>query len=151
MNILNFFSRRNSAPVARERLQILLAHERGMVGGESDLVSLLREEIVALVRRHVNVERDNIQVKMNRGGDVSTLEIEVEIPSAIPGSCCRTRLKSDEADRVSVAVGFIFQIAPLVEFGIGASPLRVTPSSPSTICPTCPMTRVLASKHSHGL
>ena len=51
-----------------------------MVGGESDLVSLLREEIVALVRRHVNVERDNIQVKMNRGGDVSTLEIEVRDP-----------------------------------------------------------------------
>ena len=100
MNILNFFSRRNSAPVARERLQILLAHERGMVGGESDLVSLLREEIVALVRRHVNVERDNIQVKMNRGGDVSTLEIEVEIPSAIPEADCRTRLKSYEADRI---------------------------------------------------
>ena len=82
MNLLNFFSRRSSAPVARERLQILLAHERGMVGGESDLVSLLREEIVALVRRHVTVERDNIHVKMNCGGDVSTLEIEVEIPSA---------------------------------------------------------------------
>ncbi|WP_210495960.1 cell division topological specificity factor MinE [Microvirga antarctica] len=82
MSLLSFFNRRSSAPVARERLQILLAHERGIVGGESDLVSLLREEIVALVRRHITVERDNIQVKMNRGGDVSTLEIEVEIPSA---------------------------------------------------------------------
>jgi cell division topological specificity factor len=82
MNLMSFFSRRSSAPVARERLQILLAHERGIVGGESDLVSLLREEIVALVRRHVTVEPDNIQVKMNRGADVSTLEIELEIPSA---------------------------------------------------------------------
>jgi cell division topological specificity factor len=47
MNLLNFFSRRASAPVARDRLQILLAHERTVVGGKSDLVAILREEILA--------------------------------------------------------------------------------------------------------
>jgi cell division topological specificity factor len=80
MNLMSFFSRRTSAPVARERLQILLAHERGIVGGKSDLVAQLREEILAVVRRHVMVEHDNVQVKMNRDSDISTLEIEVEIP-----------------------------------------------------------------------
>jgi cell division topological specificity factor len=84
MNLMSFFSRRTSAPVARERLQILLAHERGVVGGKSDLVAQLREEILAVVRRHVMVEHDNVQVKMNRDSDISTLEIEVEIPVPDP-------------------------------------------------------------------
>jgi cell division topological specificity factor len=82
MNLLNFFQRRNTAPVARERLQILLAHERGLVGGEPDLVALLREEILAAVAKHVPVEREKVQVRMERGLSVSTLEIEVEVPAA---------------------------------------------------------------------
>jgi cell division topological specificity factor len=81
MNLISFFTKRNSAPVARERLQILLAHERGIVGGQPDLVSILREEILAVVAKHVAVERDKVQVKMERGDSVSTLEIEVEIPT----------------------------------------------------------------------
>jgi len=81
MNLLNFFQRRNTAPVARERLQILLAHERGLVGGEPDLVALLREEILAAVAKHVAVEREKVQVRMDRGPAVSTLEIEVEVPA----------------------------------------------------------------------
>ena len=80
MNLLTFFQRRNTAPVARERLQILLAHERGIVGGEPDLVALLREEILAVVARHVPVEPEKVQVRMERGKVMSTLEIEVEIP-----------------------------------------------------------------------
>ncbi len=80
MSLMSFFNRRSSAPVARERLQILLAHERGVVGGKPDLVAQLREEILAVVRRHIMVEHDNVQVKMNRDSDISTLEIEVEIP-----------------------------------------------------------------------
>jgi cell division topological specificity factor len=80
MSFFSFLNRRTSAPVARERLQILLAHERGIVGGKPDLVALLREEILAVVGRHVTIEQDRVQVKMNRGADLSTLEIEVEIP-----------------------------------------------------------------------
>ncbi len=81
MNLMSFFSRRNSATAARERLQILLAHERGIVGGQPDLVSALREEILAVVARHVSVERDMVQIRMDRGNGISTLEIEVEIPT----------------------------------------------------------------------
>jgi cell division topological specificity factor len=81
MSLLSFFNRRTTAPVARDRLQILLAHERGIVGGNTDLVALLREEILAVVGRHVSVERDRVQIKLERGEAISTLEIEVEIPS----------------------------------------------------------------------
>jgi cell division topological specificity factor len=79
MNVFSIFRRRGSAPVARERLQLLLAHERVTVGGRSDLVSILREEILAVIAKHVTVDRDKIQVKMERGGSVSTLEVDIEI------------------------------------------------------------------------
>ena len=79
MSLLNFFNRRSSAPVARERLQLLLAHERSIVGGKADLIAILREEILAVIAKHVTVERDKIQVRMDRGGSVSTLEVDIEI------------------------------------------------------------------------
>jgi len=76
MNVFSLFRRRGSAPVARERLQLLLAHERA-TGGRSDLGSILREEILAVIAKHVTVDRDKIQVKMERGGSVSTLEVDI--------------------------------------------------------------------------
>ena len=79
MNLLNLLRRRGSAPVARERLQILLAYERSS-RGYSDLLAVLREEIVAVIARHVTVDRDNVMVRMDRGDTVSTLEIDIEIP-----------------------------------------------------------------------
>jgi cell division topological specificity factor len=80
MILFNFFNRRGSAPVARERLQILLAHERA-VTGKSDLVAILQEEILAVIAKHIAVERDKVQVKLDRGDQVSTLEIDVEMPT----------------------------------------------------------------------
>jgi cell division topological specificity factor len=80
MSLLKFFQRRGTAPVARDRLQILLAHER-VATGQRDLVAILREEILAVIRKHVSVDGDKVQVKMDRGKGVSTLEVDIEIPS----------------------------------------------------------------------
>jgi cell division topological specificity factor len=66
--------------VARERLQILLAHERTSTG-RPDLLNVLREDILKVVARHVAVEDDHVRVRMNRGPSVSTLEIDIEIPN----------------------------------------------------------------------
>jgi cell division topological specificity factor len=83
-SLLRFFSGRTacpaSAPVARERLQILLAHERSM-RGQPDLLGLLREEILAVVSRHVVLDPDKVIVKMERGENVSTLEVDIELPN----------------------------------------------------------------------
>jgi len=83
MSIFNWFKwkyRRGSAPVARDRLKVLLEHE-GMRRVKSDLLAQLRGEIVAVICRHVTVEPENVQVKMNRGATVSTLAIDIEIPA----------------------------------------------------------------------
>ncbi|WP_394887364.1 cell division topological specificity factor MinE [Mesorhizobium sp. AaZ16] len=81
MKFFDFFSKQSSssAPKARERLQVLLAHERSSVG-QSDLVVRLREEILSAIGKHVKIDRDKVTVKMDRGEKVSTLEIDVEIP-----------------------------------------------------------------------
>jgi cell division topological specificity factor len=80
MRLLNLFRRRGSAPVARERLQILLSYERAS-RGQPDLLGLLREEILAAIAKHVTVEHESVQVRMERGASVSTLEIDVQIPN----------------------------------------------------------------------
>jgi cell division topological specificity factor len=83
MRLFSFFGRRSSAPVARERLQILLAHERTLAG-KVDLVAVLQEQILTVIARHVAVERDKVRVKLDRGAAISTLEVDIEIPT--PGS-----------------------------------------------------------------
>lgn len=80
MSLFGFLKRRDSAPVARERLQILLAHERAITG-KSDLVATLQEEILAVIAKHIPVERDKVQVKLDRGDAISTLEIDIEMPT----------------------------------------------------------------------
>ena len=82
MNLIALFRRRSSAPIARERLQVLLAHER-VVTGKSDLLATLQEEILAVIAKHVAVDRDKVTIKMDRGDAVSTLEIDVEVPSLV--------------------------------------------------------------------
>ena len=83
MSILSFFTRggRTSAPVARDRLQVLLAHERALTGGH-DLAAVLKQEILEVIARHIPIDRDRVMVKLDRGDQVSTLEIDIEMPDA---------------------------------------------------------------------
>jgi cell division topological specificity factor len=79
MNLFGFLKARGTAPVARERLQILLAHERVALGPR-DLVTILRDELLATIARHIEFDPEKLSVKMERSDSVSTLEIDVEIP-----------------------------------------------------------------------
>ena len=86
MDLLRLLGGRTaSAPVARERLQILLAHERGLCG-QPDLLGLLREEILAAVSRYVVLDPDKVIVRMDRGKNVSTLEVDIEVPNGFERS-----------------------------------------------------------------
>jgi cell division topological specificity factor len=80
MKWFDWMTRRGSAPVARDRLKILLAHERTLRGGQPDLLAILREEIMTAIGKHVAVEPEKVQVRMDRGQAVSTLAIDIEIP-----------------------------------------------------------------------
>lgn len=82
MSFLGFFTRSRSAPIARDRLQVLLAHERAL-SGRPDLVAVLQKEILAVIARHIPVDQDKVVVKLDRGSQVSTLEIDIEMPDEV--------------------------------------------------------------------
>ena len=94
MSIFRLFSSRSApvpatAPIARERLQILLAHERGL-RGQPDLLMLLREEILNVVSRHVALDPEKVMVRMERGRNVSTLEVDIELPNGFEPALAAT-------------------------------------------------------------
>jgi cell division topological specificity factor len=79
MSVLTFLKPRGSGSVARERLQLILAHER-VENGRPDLIITLREEILNVIAKHVTVERDKVQITLDRGEGVSTLGVDIELP-----------------------------------------------------------------------
>ncbi len=85
MRLFDFFfprkpeTRSASAAVARERLQIVLAHERAGRDGP-DFLPRLQRDLLAVVSKYIPVEDDLLQVKLSRAGMASVLEINVEIP-----------------------------------------------------------------------
>ena len=85
MSVLKFFTRRSSAPAARERLQLLLAHERA-VFGRTDLVAVLQDEILAVIAKHVAIDPEKVRVKMDRQDTFATLEVDIEIRSPASGT-----------------------------------------------------------------
>jgi cell division topological specificity factor len=102
MNWFMPFGRRKSASVARERLQILLTHERGAEDHE-DLIPILREEVLAAVTKHVLVDVDKVQVKIERGKAVSLLEIDIELPcDAAPAKRRAAARRTARPQRVAV-------------------------------------------------
>lgn len=79
MSLFGLFGRRAAtAPVARERLQILLAHERKSAR-DSNLIAILHKEVLAAISKHIAVDPEKVMVKMHRKEDVSLLEIDIEM------------------------------------------------------------------------
>jgi len=85
MRLLNFlFSpHRHSAAVAKERLKIVLAHERA---GRSapDFLPRLQRDLIDVVGRYVEIREDMIRVNLGKSGETSLLEINIEIDGAKP-------------------------------------------------------------------
>ncbi len=79
MGILDFFFSRKEATagIAKERLQIVLAHERA--GRDApEFLPALQRELLAVVSRYVAIKEDLIRVNLARQSDASVLEINIE-------------------------------------------------------------------------
>ena len=86
MSILNLFRSRPrslstapTAPVAKERLQILLTHERA-ARSQPEYLPRLRRELLDVVARYVQVEEEKIMVHYENEGTISKLELNIELP-----------------------------------------------------------------------
>ncbi|OBY24959.1 cell division topological specificity factor MinE [Leisingera sp. JC1] len=72
-----------SANTAKERLQILLAHERSGAAARPDCLPQLQREILDVIRRHMQIGDEAIDIRMERGDELSSLEINIEFPGKL--------------------------------------------------------------------
>lgn len=83
MSWLKFFRKereeKGTALTAKDRLQVIISHER-VSRTKEDFLPKLQQELVAVVARYVSIDPAKVQVNLERGGDFSTLAIDIELP-----------------------------------------------------------------------
>jgi len=82
MSIFDYFrSKRSpaSAATARERLQVIVAHQRGQ-RNQPDYLPRMQQEILEVIRKYVPVEQEDVQVQVDDTDNCSVLELNVTLP-----------------------------------------------------------------------
>jgi cell division topological specificity factor len=82
MSMLSFLlgEKKKTASVAKERLQIILAHERGRNAVVPDYLPALQRELVAVIGKYINIHPDDIKVMLERQDNLEVLEVKIELP-----------------------------------------------------------------------
>lgn len=83
MSFISFFvgEKKKTASVAKERLQIILAHERsGRNAAEPDYLPDLQRELMAVISKYVKVNLADIKVNLERQDNLEVLEVKIELP-----------------------------------------------------------------------
>ncbi|HMC14044.1 MAG TPA: cell division topological specificity factor MinE, partial [Albitalea sp.] len=70
--------------VAKDRLQIILAHERhGRGGSRPEYLPALQRELVAVISKYVAIKAEDIKVNLQRQDNLEVLEVKIELPDVI--------------------------------------------------------------------
>jgi len=83
MSFLSFIlgEKKKTATVAKERLQIILAHERaGRNAGTPNYLPDLQRDLVAVISKYVKINPNDIQVNLERADNLDVLEVKIELP-----------------------------------------------------------------------
>jgi cell division topological specificity factor len=83
MSFFSFFlgEKTKSASVAKERLQIILAHERsGRSPATPDYLPDLQRELIAVISKYIQIDQDDIKVNLERQDNLEVLEVKIELP-----------------------------------------------------------------------
>lgn len=83
MSLFDYFrsGSRNTAMVAKERLQIIVAHERGKRSPTTlEYLPLLQKELLEVIRKYVVVNDDQIKINVEKDGDYEILELNIALP-----------------------------------------------------------------------
>ncbi len=82
MSIFDYFRSKtqpSSASVAKERLQIIVAHERGK-RHEPDYLPQMQQEILDVIRKYVAIDQENVNIQLENNDHCSVLELNVTLP-----------------------------------------------------------------------
>lgn len=80
MKFLDFFrsSKQGSASIAKERLQIIVAHERRKTD-TPDFLPMLQQDILTVVRKYIHISEDQVKLSLDSSGDVEVLELNISL------------------------------------------------------------------------
>ncbi|CAG35397.1 cell division topological specificity factor MinE [Desulfotalea psychrophila] len=84
MSLFSFFKNEekpSSAARAKERLQVVIAHERGAVE-RPDYLPQLQRDLLEVIKKYVDISEDKLDIKVDCIGGLSTLEVNVELPDS---------------------------------------------------------------------
>ena len=81
MSIFDYFRSKDkdTASVAKERLQIIVAHERSQ-RAQPDYLPKLQKELLEVIRKYVEIDSEKVEVQLDKNGDCSVLELNVVLP-----------------------------------------------------------------------
>jgi len=82
MSFMDFFraqKKPSTASLAKERLQIIVAHERGQ-RSQPDYLPQLHRDILDVIRKYVPIREDQVQVELDSQGTCSVLELNITLP-----------------------------------------------------------------------
>ena len=85
MRLFEFFGlhrRPPSADTAKQRLQLVIAHDKGAGGYE--FLPLLQRELLEVIKKYVEVDARKVKVDIERGDQMSILELNVELTPGLP-------------------------------------------------------------------
>lgn len=83
MSLFNYLRKRKStASLAKERLQIIISHERSQ-RSTPDYLPKLQEEILAVVAKYIRINPEQVSVNLERLGDNAVLELNVTVPEEV--------------------------------------------------------------------
>ncbi|WP_295530521.1 cell division topological specificity factor MinE [uncultured Pseudacidovorax sp.] len=82
MSFLSFLlgEKKKSAAVAKERLQIILAHERGLNARRPDYLPQLQRELLEVISKYVSIKAEDIKVHLEKQDALEVLEVKIELP-----------------------------------------------------------------------
>jgi cell division topological specificity factor len=80
---LIFGHKQKTASIAKERLQLIIAHERSDHGSQPDFLPDLQKELIAVISKYVAVNPDDIKVSLEKQGNYEVLEVNIVMPDPV--------------------------------------------------------------------
>ena len=77
---LLFGNKPKSAALAKERLQLIIAHERRDSPGKKDFLPEMQKELIAVISKYVSINPDDIKVSLEKQGNYEVLEVNIVLP-----------------------------------------------------------------------
>lgn len=84
LSYLERFKKKDNASIAKERLQIIISHERGQQKNKMpDYLPQLQKEILEVIAKYIKVDKNQVTVQLERIGDNAVLELNLTIPETV--------------------------------------------------------------------